>query len=140
VNSTESKREQSGIIRGQIRGAWRSGAIIRGPLKNNGTTPDRIIGGSVDVADYFELHVTIMENGIARMRELSEIEIKPGETIEFKPGGSHAMFVNLRHPLSIGEHVKGTLIFEHAGKVQIEYSVEGIGAQMSPGNMMQMQH
>jgi periplasmic copper chaperone A len=51
-------------------------------IKNNGTTPDRIIGGSVDVADHFELHVTIIENGIARMRELSEIEIKPGETIE----------------------------------------------------------
>jgi periplasmic copper chaperone A len=104
-------------------------------IKNNGTTPDRIIGGSVDVADHFELHVTIIENGIARMRELSEIEIKPGETIEFKPGGSHAMFVNLRHPLSKGEHVKGTLLFEHAGKVQIEYSVEEIGAQTSPGDM-----
>ena len=50
------------------------------------------------------------------------------------------MFVNLRHPLSKGEHVKGTLIFEHAGKVQIEYSVEGIGAQTSPGDMKQMQH
>jgi periplasmic copper chaperone A len=45
------------------------------------------------------------------------------------------MFVNLRHPLSKGEHVKGTLLFEHAGKVQIEYSVEEIGAQTSPGDM-----
>jgi copper(I)-binding protein len=101
-------------------------------IKNNGTTPDRLIGGSVEVADSFELHVTIIENGIARMRELSKIEIKPGETIEFKPGGSHAMFVDLKHPLSKGEHVKGTLIFEHAGTVQIEYDVEGIGAQRSP--------
>jgi periplasmic copper chaperone A len=109
-------------------------------IKNNGTTPDRLIGGSVAVADHFELHVTIIENGIARMRERSEIEIKPGETIEFKPGGSHAMFVDLRHPLSKGEHIKGTLIFEHAGTVQIEYSVEGIGAQMNPGEMKQMQH
>ena len=104
-------------------------------IRNNGTTPDRIIGGSVDVADRFELHVTIIENGIARMRELSEIEIKSGETIEFKPGGSHAMFVDLRHPLSKGEHIKGTLIFEHAGTVQIEYSVEGIGEQSSPSDI-----
>jgi periplasmic copper chaperone A len=109
-------------------------------IKNNGTTPDRLIGGSVEVADHFELPATIIENGIARMRELSEIEIKPGETIEFKPGGSHAMFVDLKHPLSIGEHIKGTLIFEHAGTVKIEYSVEGIGAQMSPSDMKQMQH
>jgi periplasmic copper chaperone A len=130
-----------------ISGPW-SRATPKGALmgvgymtiKNNGTMPDQLIGGSVDVADRFELHVTTIENGIARMRELSEIEIKPGQTIEFKPGGSHAMFVDLKHPLSKGEHVKGTLIFEHAGTVQIEYSVEGIGAQMSPGDMKQMQH
>ena len=109
-------------------------------IKNNGTTPDRLIGGSVEVAGHFELHVTIIENGIARMRKRSEIEIKPGETIEFKPGGSHVMFVNLKNPLSKGEHINGTLVFERVGKVQIEYSVEGIGAQMNPGEMKQMQH
>lgn len=108
-------------------------------IKNNGTTPDRLIGGSVDVADHFELHVTTIENGIARMRELSDIEIKPGQVIEFKPGGSHVMFVNLKHPLSKGEHINGTLVFEHAGKVQIEYSVEGIGAQRGPQEMEHMQ-
>ena len=101
-------------------------------IKNNGTTTDRLIGGSFDVAETFELHSMVMENGIAKMRELKDVEIKPGQTIEFKPGGSHAMFVDLKHPLSKGDHVKGTLIFEHAGTVQIQYSVEGMGAQSGP--------
>jgi periplasmic copper chaperone A len=109
-------------------------------IENNGTTPDRLIGGSFEVADGFQLHSMVMENVIAKMRDLSGIDIKPGQTIEFKPGGSHAMFVNLKHPLSKGEHIKGTLIFEHAGTVEIDYSVEGIGAQMSPSDMKQMQH
>src|SRR5665811_112906 len=109
-------------------------------IKNNGTTPDRLIGGSFDVAETFELHAMVMENGIAKMRELKGVEIKSGQTIEFKPGGSHVMFVNLKHPLSKGEHIKGTLIFEHAGKVQIEYDVEGIGAQHGPMEMEHMQH
>jgi copper(I)-binding protein len=109
-------------------------------IKNNGTTPDRLIGGSIVVAENFELHSMVMENGIAKMRELKDVEIGPGQTIEFKPGGSHVMFVDLKYPLSKGEHVKGTLVFEHAGTVQIEYSVEGIGAQMSPSDMKQMQH
>jgi copper(I)-binding protein len=69
-------------------------------IKNNGTTPDRLIGGSVEVADRFQLHAMTMKDGIAKMRDLSGIDIKPGQTIEFKPGGSHAMFVNLKHPLS----------------------------------------
>ena len=39
------------------------------------------------------------------------------------------MFVNLKHPLSKGDHVGGTLVFERAGKVNVEYSVESLGAQ-----------
>jgi hypothetical protein len=109
-------------------------------IKNNGPAPDRLIGGSVDVAASFQLHSMVMDNGIAKMRDLSGIDIKPGQTIEFKPGGSHAMFVNLKHPLSKGEQVKGTLIFEHASAVGIEYDVEGIGAQRGPMDMQHMQH
>jgi periplasmic copper chaperone A len=109
-------------------------------IKNNGTTPDRLIGGSIVVAENFELHSMVMENGIAKMRELKDVEIGPGQTIEFKPGGSHVMFVDLKHPLSKGEHVKGTLVFEHAGTVQIEYDVGGIGAQRGPMEMDHMQH
>ena len=109
-------------------------------IKNNGTTSDRLIGGSVDVADRFQLHSMAMESGIAKMRELNSIEIKPGQTIEFKPGSSHVMFVNLKHPLSKGEHVVGILVFERAGKVRIEYSVEGIGSRQGPQDMEHMQH
>jgi hypothetical protein len=34
----------------------------------------------------------------------------------------------------------GQLTFEHAGTVQIEYSVQGIGAQHGPMEMEHMQH
>jgi copper(I)-binding protein len=104
-------------------------------IKNNGIVSDRLVGGSIEIADSFQLHAMTMENGIAKMRELNGIEIKPGEVIEFKPGGSHLMFVNLKHPLSKGERINGTLVFERAGIVQIQYSVEGIGAQQGPQNM-----
>lgn len=109
-------------------------------IKNNGPMPDRLIGGSVDIAASFQLHSMVMENDVAKMRDLSGIDIAPGQMIEFKPGSSHAMFGNLKQPLSKGEHVKGTLVFEHAGTVQIEYDVGGIGAQRSPMKMDQMDH
>jgi hypothetical protein len=107
-------------------------------IKNDGTTPDRLIGGSVDFASGFRLHSMIMEDGISKMRELKSVDIGPGQTIEFKPGGSHVMFVGVTHPLGQGEHVKGTLIFKHAGIVQIEYDVQGIGAQSGPQDMDHM--
>jgi periplasmic copper chaperone A len=109
-------------------------------IKNNGTTPDRLIGGSAEFANTFQMHSMTMENGVSKMRELKEVEIKPGQSIEFKPGGLHIMFVGVKHPLSKGEHVKGTLVFEHAGTVQIEYDVQGIGAQSAPRGMEHMQH
>ena len=109
-------------------------------IKNNGSTADRLVGGSIDIADRFQLHAMTMEDGVAKMRELSDVEIKPGQTIEFKPGGSHVMFVNLKRPLSKGDHINGTLVFEHAGTAKIEYSVGGIGAQQGPQGMDHMQH
>jgi len=109
-------------------------------IKNNGSNPDRLVGGSIEVADRFQLHAMTMEDGIAKMRELSDIEIKPGQSIEFKPGGDHVMFVSLKHPLSKGDHISGTIVFEHAGKVNVEYSVESLGAQRGPQEMGHMQH
>jgi hypothetical protein len=109
-------------------------------IKNDGSTPDRLVGGSVEVAKDFQLHSMVMENGIAKMRELKAVDIAPGQTVAFKPGSSHIMFVGLKQPLHEGEHVKGTLRFEHAGTVQIEYDVEGIGAQRSPQEMQHMSH
>src|SRR5215831_8832234 len=50
-------------------------------IKNNGSTPDRLVGGSIEVADRFQLHAMTMEDGIAKMRELSDIEIKPGQSV-----------------------------------------------------------
>lgn len=109
------------------------GAVIgAGYLKitNNGTAPDRLLGGSSEAAKSFELHVMSMENGVMKMRPVEGgIEIKPGETVEFKPESYHAMFVGLKEPLVQGHRVKATLDFEKAGKVAVEFVVESIGAR-----------
>jgi copper(I)-binding protein len=109
-------------------------------IKNNGAMPDRLIGGSVEFADAFQLHSMTMEGDVSKMRELKSVDIGPNQTIELKPGASHVMFVGLKHSLSEGEHAKGTLIFEHAGTVQIEYDVRGIGAQSGPQQMEHTSH
>jgi hypothetical protein len=118
--------------------------VAAGYLKmtNNGTAPDRLISGSSDIAPTFEVHEMSMENGVAKMRPVKGgLEIKPGETVELKPGSFHVMFVGLKKPLEPGEHVKGTLVFEKAGSVSVEFDVRAMGAS-SGNNMpgMQMQH
>ena len=114
------------------RATPKGAAIGAGYLKitNNGTTPDRLLGGSSEAAKSFELHVMSMENGVMKMRPVEGgIEIKPGETVEFKPESYHVMFVGLKEPLVQGHRVKATLDFAKAGKVAVEFVVESIGAR-----------
>ena len=97
-------------------------------ITNKGPDADRLIGGSAVPASRFEVHTTVTENGVARMRQVSSLEIKPGETVELKPGGMHVMFMGLKQPLSKGQTVKGTLVFEKAGTVAVEFTVQAVGA------------
>ena len=104
-------------------------------ITNSGSATDRLVGGASDVADRFEIHEATMDNGVMRMRLIAKgIEIRPGQTVEFKPGGTHVMFLGLKKPLALGEHVKATLTFEKAGRVDIAFTVESIGARTGGGN------
>jgi copper(I)-binding protein len=101
-------------------------------IKNSGSTPDRLIEGSSDVASKFEVHEMKMESGVAKMRPVKGgLEIKPGETVELKPGSFHIMFVGLKKPLSAGDHFKATLVFEKAGTVSVDYDVRAMGSERS---------
>lgn len=98
-------------------------------ITNTGTQPDRLIGGTALVSNVFEIHEMKMEGNVMKMRALEKgLEIKPGETVELKPGGLHVMFIDLKSPLKEGEKVKGTLVFERAGTVEVEYKIEPRGA------------
>jgi copper(I)-binding protein len=103
-------------------------------IRNKGATPDRLVGGSAEVAGRFEIHRMSMEGGVMKMRPVEGgLEIKPGESVELKPGSFHVMMMDLKQPLEKGQRVKGTLQFEKAGKVDLEYAVEAMGAPAPMG-------
>jgi len=98
-------------------------------ITNTGSEPDRLIGGTLAQAGRFEMHEMKMEGGTAHMREIKDgVVIGPGQKVEFKPGGYHIMFMDLRGPFKQGDTLKGQLRFEKAGTVDVEYKVEAIGA------------
>jgi copper(I)-binding protein len=98
-------------------------------ITNTGSTPDRLVGGTFALAGRFEIHEMSIERGVMKMRALKDgLEIKPGATVELKPGSYHLMFTDLTRALAKGDRVKGTLTFEKAGTVEVEYQVEAIGA------------
>jgi copper(I)-binding protein len=104
-------------------------------IVNRGAEPDRLIGGTAAVAGRFELHESSTVDGVARMTPLAQgVLIRPGEAVELKPGGVHVMLADLRRPLKEGDVISGTLVFEKAGTVAVEYRVGGVGAQSADGH------
>ncbi|AZO79362.1 MULTISPECIES: copper chaperone PCu(A)C [unclassified Bosea (in: a-proteobacteria)] len=110
-----------------------AGAKVAGgyvAVTNTGAAPDRLLGGSSEIAGKVEIHEMSMNNGVMTMRGLPEgVELKPGAKTELKPGGYHIMFMDLKRQLKEGEKVKGTLTFEKAGPVPVEFSVQSVGAR-----------
>lgn len=101
-------------------------------VTNTGTTADRLVSVSAGVSTKVELHEMSMEGGIMKMRALDGgIAVPAGGKVELKPGGYHVMFIGLKGPLEAGKAFKGTLNFEKAGPVEVEFQVEA----MTPGGM-----
>jgi periplasmic copper chaperone A len=98
-------------------------------IENKGAAPDRLIGGSVDVAAKLEVHEMATVNGVMTMRPIENgLTIEPGKTVRLAPGGLHLMMFDLKSPLKQGDKLPVTLEFEKAGKVNVSLDVQGIGA------------
>jgi copper(I)-binding protein len=84
---------------------------------------DTLLKAECNVCKTVELHDHIDDNGIKRMRPVTNIIVKDGE-ITFKPGGLHIMLMGLNHDLKEGEIVKIRLNFDKAGPIDIDYTVK----------------
>jgi periplasmic copper chaperone A len=119
-------------IRETPGGARVAGGYLR--IVNHGSQPDRLIGGTSEIAERFEVHSMEIRDGVARMAPVvGGLLVPPGESVELAPGGYHVMFTGLIRPPHEGERVAGTLVFERAGALELEYAVGGIGARAAPG-------
>lgn len=97
-------------------------------IENTGTAPDRLVSVSAPFAGRSEIHEMATTNGVMTMRPLEAgVDVPAGGKVEFKPGGFHIMFMDLKQPLKQDERLKGTLTFEKAGTVEVEFKVESIG-------------
>lgn len=109
------------------------GATVAGGytiIENTGDSPERLIGGSFEGASAVELHIMEMKDGVMTMRPaVGGIEIPPHGKIEFRPGGLHMMFTGLKVQLKVDDEVSGTLVFEKAGTVAVDFEVQGMASQ-----------
>lgn len=97
-------------------------------IRLNTDITDRLIGASSLVAGRAEIHTHEHSDGVMKMRRVDSLELKSGGSTVLKPHGNHIMLMDLARPLKEGDLVKLTLEFEKAGKIEVEATVEPVGA------------
>lgn len=93
-----------------------------------GGVPDRLTGGSTDVARTIEFHTMRMDGAVARMRRQAAIDIPADGTAMLQPGGTHVMLVGLGAPLAVGKSFELRLDFAKAKRKEVTVKVLPIGA------------
>jgi periplasmic copper chaperone A len=103
-------------------------------ITNKGATADRLLSATFAGSRTTEVHEMAHEGGVMKMRELPKgLEIKPGQKVELKPGGLHLMFMGLNSGLKENDNLKGVLVFEKAGRIEVDFKVEAIGFRPKDG-------
>ncbi len=100
-------------------------------IQNTGSEDDRLLKATAEITPKVQLHDMKIENDVMKMFELpAGIPIPAGQTIELKPKSLHVMFMDLKSQVKEGEEIKGTLVFEKAGTVEVEFEVMAPNAGM----------
>lgn len=120
-------------------GANVAGGYVK--ITNTGSAPDQLVSASLTGSGHGEIHEMAVKDGVMSMRPLKDgLTIPAGGSVVLAPGGYHLMFMDLTQPLKEGESVKGRLVFEKAGPVEVTFQIRGIGASMPAAGGMEHMH
>ena len=101
-------------------------------ITNTGTTDDRLVKATSEISPMVQIHDMKMEGDVMKMVELPDgLAIPAGATVKLKPKSLHIMFMDVKQQPSEGTSFTGTLTFEKAGTVTVDYEVAAPGADMS---------
>ena len=119
---------QQAWSRATPKGAQVAGGYLT--IDNFGNTPDKLLSAFSEAARKIEIHEMNKQDGIMMMRAVEDgLRLAPGEILTLDPGGTHIMFIGLTSPLSEGQQVPVSLLFEHAGKINVNFEVGSVGAK-----------
>lgn len=125
---------ESAYVRAVPPGQMNSAAFMQ--LKNQGPDDISLVAAKSQVAKNVELHTHTQDNGVMRMRQISEINLPAGEAITLQPGGMHVMLIGLTQNLSVGENISLSLEFSDGSNQALEIPVQAILPMKKAGNMM----
>lgn len=93
-------------------------------IENPGPAADRLLAVETDVAERVEIHEMDEVDGMMRMREMEGgLAVPAGGRVALEPGGYHLMLMGASPDLQAGQRVQAVLVFEGAGRMDVEFEV-----------------
>lgn len=87
----------------------------------------RLVGAASPLAKRIELHGTSMAGGVMSMNKLPAVELKPGATFAFTPGGNHLMLFGISPSVKPGGTIPITLTFADGATLKVEAKAHAAG-------------
>jgi len=116
----------------QARDAWIREAPPGAPmagylvLRNEGGAPLVLVGAESPAFAKVMLHRSREEGGMVRMVHVERLELAPGLSVTFAPGGYHLMLMRPRRALKAGDRVPITLRFAGGARRDVEFEVRRV--------------
>jgi copper(I)-binding protein len=92
-------------------------------LRNNTSQPQVLVAASSSGFETVMIHRTIVKDGMASMVHASQIELTPGASLSFAPGGYHLMLMSPKRTLRAGDRVDINLEFRSGLRLPVSFEV-----------------
>ena len=86
-------------------------------IENSAASADELLEVSCDCSASASLHLTEMREGSMAMKEVASIEVPPGASVAFSPGGYHVMLAGLSGDMK--ESVALELRFRSGARISV---------------------
>jgi len=119
--------EHTGLL---VRDAWireapPGASVLAGYLQLENRGPETLVLDTLSSRDFgrIELHRTLVEEGVARMQPVGQLEIAAGESVSLEPGGMHLMLFSPGRPLQAGDRVEFSIQLANGASHAFEATV-----------------
>ena len=98
-------------------------------LTNAGTEADKLVAVEVKAAERVEIQKAKKGSGAASYETIAAVGLGAKKTVAMQPGGMRVLLIGLKEPLRHEYTLPMTLVFERAGRVEIQAVIQKSAAE-----------
>jgi periplasmic copper chaperone A len=99
-------------------------AAVYFKVRNTDAVSITVAGANSVLAAHTTIHQTTVVSGQSQMRDVPEVTLKPGEIVNFAPGGLHLMLMGLKKATKTGEQLPIELQLKNGVKVSFSATIK----------------